>query len=484
MKTNRITLFSVSLVTVLATMLLTGCGGRSPKMVTVNFVAPGVYDTTDAPMVQDAMNKILAERYGIQINLNFIGMGSWTQQTNLLLTGNEVDVLAFFMLPLNTYVNNGQVLSLDNYVANASDKFKSIWTAAQMAGCQIGGIQYTIPNLRNFGNDFCFLTVSSQLEELGYKPEDITSLADVEKLIYEAREAYPDMQYIVVPQSGSMMSMGWSWDGLGDQNSVGVLGNCGQDTTVQNVFDTDDFKEFCSYTRRWYNDGLIMGDALSNQESAIQLMSTGSAFGCFMNAGNQQYPGFSKSIIIPNWTDSTNISALSYGINSLSSHPDEAWTLLEALYTDDDLATLLVDGIEGVHYVMNADGSCSYPEGVTITTSTYGNATACWAFPYSANVPPITDLGGGAAIFEDLLRFNAESRVSKAAGFAFDSSAVVDEYSACLNIINKYYNGLMCGVLDPETVIPQANEELKAAGIDKIIAEKQRQLDKLLASKR
>jgi putative aldouronate transport system substrate-binding protein len=38
----------------------------------------------------------------------------------------------------------------------------------------------------------------------------------------------------------------------------------------------------------------------------------------------------------------------------------------------------------------------------------------------------------------------------------------------------------MCGVLDPETVIPQADAELKAAGMDKVIAEKQRQLDELL----
>jgi putative aldouronate transport system substrate-binding protein len=508
-KLNKV--LPVVLVTVMTAMLLAGCGGKSTNssdasptgtssapgssdasadnakdvkdMVTVNFVAPGVYDTTDAPLVQDAMNKILAEKYGIQCNILFVNMGSWTEQTNLLLTDNEVDVLPFYTLPLTSYVNNGQALPLDNYVANASDKFKSLWTEDQMKGCQVKGVQYSIPNLRNFGNDMCLIASTEKLEQLGVKAEDIKSLADVDTLLYKAKEAFTDLQYILVPQSGSTMNVGWSWDGLGDQNWVGVLGNCGQDATVQNVFDTKDFQEFCSYTHKWYNDGLIMGDALSNQESAISLISAGSAFASFMNASNAEFPGYSKCIIVPNWTDSTNISALSYGINSLSSHPDEAWTLLEALYTDDDLATLLINGIQDVHYVLNEDGSCSYPEGVTITTSTYGNATAYWAFPYAGNIPPITDLGRGAKFYDELVQFNTDSRVSAAAGFVFDNSAVVDEYTACLNIIKNYYNGLMCGVLDPETVIPQADAELKAAGMDKVIAEKQRQLDELLVTK-
>ena len=36
---------------------------------------------------------------------------------------------------------------------------------------------------------------------------------------------------------------------------------------------------------------------------------------------------------------------------------------MEILYTDKDVCTLLADGIEGTHYVVNDDGTISFPEG-------------------------------------------------------------------------------------------------------------------------
>lgn len=42
---------------------------------------------------------------------------------------------------------------------------------------------------------------------------------------------------------------------------------------------------------------------------------------------------------------------------------------------------------------------------------------------------------------------------------------------------------LECGVLDPETALPEMNEKMYAAGLQNIIDEKQAQLDKWLESK-
>ena len=47
---------------------------------------PSIYDMTDAPEVQDAINAITEEKYGISFELLFVPMGNWTQQSNLLLT--------------------------------------------------------------------------------------------------------------------------------------------------------------------------------------------------------------------------------------------------------------------------------------------------------------------------------------------------------------------------------------------------------------
>ena len=43
--------------------------------------------------------------------------------------------------------------------------------------------------------------------------------------------------------------------------------------------------------------------------------------------------------------------------------------------------------------------------------------------------------------------------------------------------MNKYRTSLECGDVDPDEVIPQFLEELEDAGINKIIEEKQNQLN-------
>ena len=48
-------------------------------------------------------------------------------------------------------------------------------------------------------------------------------------------------------------------------------------------------------------------------------------------------------------------------------------------------------------------------------------------------------------------------------------------------MVSKYYSSLTNGVVDIDEVLPQFQAELKTAGIDEIIAEKQSQLDAWLA---
>ncbi len=93
---------------------------------------PTVYDLPDADMVETEINKIAEEKYGLHFNINFISTGNWQQQSNLLFTGDEADVIAVFGTPLTTFVKNGQLTDLTDYYANASEEFKAVWSAEEM----------------------------------------------------------------------------------------------------------------------------------------------------------------------------------------------------------------------------------------------------------------------------------------------------------------------------------------------------------------
>jgi len=449
-------------------------------MVTLNFTLFSIYDFSDAAAVQEKLNEILAEKYQIQVKLTFINSGSWTQQTNLMLTSDEVDVLTLFKTPLSTYVSNGQLLPLDDYYENASDAFKSVWSEDEINGTRVNGSLYSITNLRNFANTYDVMMSKEIAEEMKIDPAGINSLEALDELLYKVKEAYPDL-YAMVPQTGAKMSGGWTWDGLGDQSYIGVLADCGQTDKVENLLATDDFKDYCAYTHKWYQDGLIMADALSNTETGYQLVKNGKAFCYLSNNSNVVPAGITMANVIPAWTESNSYASISYGINAATKHPDESWKLMEAIYTDAEVATLLIDGIEGIHYVLNEDGTISYTEGYDVSTIPYGGADQYWSFPNAALSLPLQ--ANGADFFEELTAFNQNSSISIASGFSFDSTSVTDEYSACINVMDKYYNALMCGTIDPETSIPMAISELEDAGISKIIEAKQEQLNAFLAGK-
>ena len=75
-----------------------------------------------------------------------------------------------------------------------------------------------------------------------------------------------------------------------------------------------------------------------------------------------------------------------------------------------------------------------------------------------------------------------EAEVSELLGFS-DTSNVEDELASTENTVDKYRTALNTGSQDIDAVLDQMNEELKAGGIDTIIAEAQEQIDAFLAAK-
>ena len=446
----------------------------SGEVQNVIVAIPTLFDINDSQMVADAINEISAEKYGVTVTLEFIAAGNWAQQTNLLLTSDEVDVLAFYGTPLTTFIKNNQALPLEDYVANASEEFKAVWSDAELQGTSMNGHIYGIPNLRNFGNTRGLDIDANIAAEFGIEDGQHMTMDEVSDFLYAVHEAYPE-RYALVPQGGSNMVSGWTWDGLGDGKFIGVLEDCGQDLTVKNLFETDDFKEFCTYTRKWYEDGLSMSDALSNTEDGKKLIQAGKAVACFENYAVDTAEGCIRTVVVDAWAVSNSYAELSYGINTNSSKKDAAWKTIEMFFTDKEICELLTNGIEGTHYTVNEDGTTAPTE-----NDGYFISAIAWVLPYSGYAHPME--ANGPTYYEALIAFNDSCMKSKGLGFAFDSTSVANQYTACCNVMDKYYSALMCGTVDVESTIEQANTEFEAAGLSDIISAKQEQLDAFLAA--
>jgi putative aldouronate transport system substrate-binding protein len=177
------------------------------------------------------------------------------------------------------------------------------------------------------------------------------------------------------------------------------------------------------------------------------------------------------------------VNTQSWGVASNSQNPEKAVQLLDLIYTNTDLANLFNYGIEGTNYVKQ-EGSkniITYPEGKDSATCGYGGDAITW-FGDSSKVfqrTPNTD-----DFFTKVADFGPAKAVkSTCLGYTFDTSKVSTQLAAVQSVINTYKPSLTTGNANPDEVIPQFLQELKAAGIDEVIKENQTQLDAWLATK-
>ena len=146
-----------------------------------------------------------------------------------------------------------------------------------------------------------------------------------------------------------------------------------------------------------------------------------------------------------------------------------------------EINNLLNWGIEGEDYIVTEDGHAAFPEGKDADSVAY-HLDAGWTLPNQYLCHPWE--GRDIDIYDQMKAYNTENVIrSVGLGLQWDSSNVTNELAAVINVRDKYYKEITTGSVDPDEYIPIFNKELYAAGLDKIIAEKQRQLDEFLAGK-
>lgn len=489
-------------ISMAASLCLTGCGGSGSDEKTAENSSAAKGESVDLPVIKmitmtgakydnspkvvEEINKILAEKAGAQLELTWLGMGDYMNQTNLMLTGDgEVDIALLNAVPLATYAANGQLLDISSYYEGSSEEFLEWLDEAYIDSCRVEGKLYAIPEVINFSNEIAVHVNKAMIDDMGIEIDDakIWTMDEIHDLVLQAMEKYPNI-YGIVPMSGSQFLSQLNYDSLGDSYFIGVIEDHGTTGEVISVTDCQEFIDFSSTMRAWYQEGLIMQDCMSNTEGWSSMIQSGKAFACF-DAG--AFPDNSTTedtqyynlTLYPNWSAANCAVRLDYGIAANTKNPELAFAVLKEMYTNTDICNLLLYGIEGENYVLNEEGKAALPEGVTLENNTYSCGFANpWVLPNMMNGYESYQSADGFA--EKIHEYDSNAIKSGALGCVFDSTDVTNEYSACINVFNKYYYAIMSGSMDTESTLKSFKEELKTAGEDKVIAEKQKQLDEFL----
>lgn len=450
---------------------------------------PSMNNMDDVPMVQDAINEYLASiGAGVQINLVPVEIGNIATAMTLMLTGGDDPIDLFSWRWYSNIVNvvkNEQAIPLDDY----KEIYPELWELADpnvLKSHIVNGKTYGFPTMDGFCTCGYYCLRKDIAEELGIADQEgeRKTIDEITQIMMDAKAIHPEYVYMCNTTNGSNLTQ---IDSLGSEKYIGVLLNNGvNQTEIVNYFETDEFRQFCDYTRQWAQNGLIVDDPL-NQEITLNLYENGVSAGFL--AGSYSVANLkasttymTKDYVAFQVSDLAGMGSSIGGgwcISSVTKNADASMKMLYLLETDANLMNLIALGIEGTHYILDENGCAWYPEGKNAQNAAY-NSAADWFFPNRYLTHPFQN--SDPDYFETMKNVSKEAVWSNAMGFAFDTEPVYDKYTACLAVVDQYLDALMYGQVDVDTYLPTFQEELKTAGIDDVIAEMQTQFNAFLGN--
>lgn len=479
----------------MAGTLLVGCGGAPSSNVpasdsatepaaklevyTVSFGA----NNDDLQKVNDAVNDYIRPLINVEVNLNVLSYGTYLNQVNLMMSGNDpVDLLMSTGGLTRTLANQGALLPLDDLLAEYGTGIINVFDAQVLEAGRLDGELYSVPTNRDMARSVEYFYSKEMNEKYQLGLENAKSMDDLDACFAKLKEVAPEITPITGSNAAASASTNlYNWEQISSNYAV-LLYDESDELKVSNLYESETYRDLIDKMRSWYKAGYIYEEIDTSTVSGVDLFNTGKYLGFIANgnptaAYNQSQamgtPMGCVQLVAPYMSTGT-VQTATWTIPHNSSNPEAAMKFLNLMYTDPTLVNLLCYGIEEEHYVVTdaENDIIDYPEGVTAATKTYDNSLA-WTWGNML----IGHRWNGDVAHQEMIDFNNNAIHSKALGFVFDSSAVQNEITACSNVVARYAVGLEWGKLDPETTLPTFQKELHDAGIDAIIEEAQSQLD-------
>ncbi len=449
----------------------------------------------DADRIEEAINEYTSEHLGLTVDIEWIGIGEYGTQLNLMFSSQESCdiVMCTPMLSYTAMKNQNELTDISEYLEQygqailANDTFLGAYTD--------GDGVYGIPTNRDKSGFFYVDMQKDILDELGLteKAESMTTWAEFYEILDAVAEAYPDINLIHAAAANNCScfqvatyttaSDDWSdasaLDNLGDSYNLIYVDENGN---VASYYQSDIFAADVARSTEIFSLGYYNLDAATNTDDTSVALKNGDF--CAIGGGesdNQASKTASTgseilSVVISE-SVVTEYTATIWGfvVPITSENPDAAVAFMNELYSSSELANLFVWGQEGIDYEVNEDGYATYVSGTD--SSSYHTQT--WL---TGNALLLTPWEGSLSV-EEQTTLIENTETSQYIGFTLDTTDLENTITACVNVVNEYYSALVVGAAsDPDAMIAEMSERLDAAGINDLVAAYQEQLDAWLAN--
>lgn len=461
-------------------------------------------EPADLDIVEAAISEKTNRDLGITVDFYPLSILEQSKYTTIIGGGETLDLMCVSFTDPAEYASVGMIRKLTEEdirtyapdIARLVDEGNSLYVY-DSKGNIIGIGTKEVAN----GYGGSYVVRKSDLEAIGladvYTDQKRVTYEDLDLIFSKLKAQFPDSY-----PSGNLSDVSGNFiaaDALGSLSSkqYGVL-NLEADntsTTVVNYYETAEYKEYLSWMQSWYEKGYVYPDALTTSDNSISLFSSGKFRGtyldCWPTLRNEYVTRCGEEVVQLQVMDPFEMplsagSGITWCICGTSKNPAAALRLLNAMMVDVELMNMFQWGIEGTHYnVINKEaGVIEFANGLNASTSGFYNTLGLYGdkskiYTHLTPGQTVADKLETDRMIEDLCEKAREKR-TPVTGFTWDNSKVKAEVAAVDNVVAQYAASIGIGQSKSYDEFIAA---LKKAGIDKIIADKQAQLDAYLASK-
>ncbi|ANE48654.1 hypothetical protein SY83_01990 [Paenibacillus swuensis] len=455
-------------------------------------VFPAAVVPPDLEEVEEQINRYLEPKIGAVLDIKPIDLGIWWDRTGLMYASGEQLDLVFTAgwMRFGDEVSKGRYLPLEELLQQYGQGIRQVLDPSIVEAGKVDGRIYGIVTNKEFASSKGMVLRKDLVDKYNVDITKITKLEHLGPVFHEISQHEPGIVPLQAKADRSpftyMMQYG-TFDMLGE--GPGVLQRSESSMRVVNMVETAEYRKYAELMYAWKRAGYFNEDAATTKDNEFEAVKAGQAFAYaeslkpgfeFQASRDTGMPMVTIPLTKPYTTTADTTSAM-FAIAKKSEHPEKAMQFLNLLYSDKYILNLLNWGIEGQHYVKKNGNMISYPEGVDSRTVGY-NLNQSWMFGNQLN-SYLWD-NEDPNLWTEYRRFNDEAERSKALGFVFNPDKVKTEIATC-NLVDKEFTpAVYTGAQDPSIILPMYMEKLKAAGADKVIAEKQRQLDEWIVQRK
>ncbi|MBQ3038703.1 MAG: ABC transporter substrate-binding protein [Clostridia bacterium] len=456
---------------------LSSCSkGNSDEIPTLKWYMFGE-TPQDLASVMEAANEILVPKIGAKLNMVYIDDAAYSERMKMnMASGDDYDLC--FIGYNNPYVNavtNGGLYPISEYLEDCPALTESLPDFILECG-KYQGETYAVANYQIAATVPAIYIYKDLADEYGLKADEVKELRDLEPFYDWLKEKHPEVYPFRTGGGG----------GIGDTETEDVSISNGvvwdhETGKVEFAFDRDNTQAEALLMREWYEKGYIRQDIslVTDQTSDEKAGKYASWRAIWKPGAEAEYEAVRGRPVICIKLGTGKIQAKSLrdtmiGVGANTKHPELAVKFIEQMNTNKDLYNLIAFGIEGKHYDLNEEGKVVYRE-----NSGYepGNT---WRFGNQFNALLLEGQEDG--IWEETIAFNESSETDALFGFTFSNEKVKTEVSQISQVIQKHPS-LKTGAEPVEAYWDSMIQEIKNAGVDKVIAEAQAQVDEFLATK-